>query len=459
MDRLPEDVRTLLQVLHDHGFEAYVVGGCVRDSLLSLEPHDWDITTNALPEETIKLFEFLNLQVIKTGLKHGTVAVFMNGETYEITTYRVDGNYTDLRHPDTVKFVSSLEEDLKRRDFTINAMAYNEEEGLIDLFGGQKDLNDRIIRCVGSPYDRFNEDPLRMLRAIRFGANLNFILDKKINDAIRRQEKLILSISKERITSEFEKMLVSNNKNALRYYLDRYERIFAIICPPLYEMFDYNQNNKYHDFSLWEHTVRTIINCPNNYMVRLAALFHDIGKPSCYKEDKEGWGHYKGHALASVKIFEDICNNKYFVFSTLEKKTISELILFHDYNLVNTNKCLRKFLSKIDIKNLDWIIKLKEADCLSHKENDEEAEKKFEELQKIEAAAKSIIITPRANCFSLKDLDINGKQVIEIMKLDEGDKVVGNILKRCLKLVIDGAIKNDYNVFKELIIKDKLFSK
>lgn len=250
MDRLPEDVRTLLQVLHDHGFEAYVVGGCVRDSLLSLEPHDWDITTNALPEETIKLFEFLNLQVIKTGLKHGTVAVFMNGETYEITTYRVDGNYTDLRHPDTVKFVSSLEEDLKRRDFTINAMAYNEEEGLIDLFGGQKDLNDRIIRCVGSPYDRFNEDPLRMLRAIRFGANLNFILDKKINDAIRRQEKLILSISKERITSEFEKMLVSNNKNALRYYLDRYERIFAIICPPLYEMFDYNQNNKYHDFSL-----------------------------------------------------------------------------------------------------------------------------------------------------------------------------------------------------------------
>jgi tRNA nucleotidyltransferase (CCA-adding enzyme) len=273
---LPKEVEFIIDCLYKNGYEAYVVGGCVRDSILKLNPQDWDICTQAKPHEIIECFK--EHKIIETGIKHGTVSVFLNGESYEITTYRVDGRYSDARHPDDVIFVSSLKEDLKRRDFTINAMAYNNKDGLVDYFGGYKDLSDKIIKCVGNCSIRFNEDSLRILRALRFVAKFDFEIEKKTSKAICENKELLNYLSAERIREELNKLLLS--EGAEKILLD-YPLVLSVFIPNIEATVGYDQKNPYHPYDIWTHIVKSVVSIKPDLILRLTMLFHDLGNPLC----------------------------------------------------------------------------------------------------------------------------------------------------------------------------------
>ncbi|MBQ8825441.1 MAG: polya polymerase, partial [Ruminococcus sp.] len=272
--KIPYNVEKILERLHKNNHKAYVVGGCVRDSLLKKTPHDWDICTDALPEEIISCFK--EYSVVPTGLKHGTVSVIINHTPYEITTFRTESSYSDHRRPDSIKFVRSLKEDLSRRDFTINAMAYNIEEGFFDYFGGQSDLKNKCIRCVGNPEKRFTEDALRILRCIRFASTYSFYIDTETEKAIFSCAKYLKYISKERIQHELCGFLCGNGCTEI---LRNYKEIIFLIIPALKPLDGFNQHNLYHKYDVWNHTIETIHNTPSNdFVLRLSALLHDIGK-------------------------------------------------------------------------------------------------------------------------------------------------------------------------------------
>ncbi|MCJ7691441.1 MAG: CCA tRNA nucleotidyltransferase, partial [Clostridiaceae bacterium] len=299
---IPADVKIILDTLKNNGYESYIVGGSVRDFVMGLSmPKDYDIATSAMPEEIIRLF----LKTIPTGIKHGTVTVMLNGEGYEVTTYRIDGQYLDNRRPEAVTFVSNLKEDLARRDFTINALALNVEDDVIDYFGGLDDLADKIIRAVGEPNKRFQEDALRMLRAIRFAARLEFHIEEKTLEAIKVNCNLILNISSERIRDELSKMLLSNNSGVALRLLEE-TKLLGFILPELQKAVGFNQLNPHHDKDIFNHTLSVVENCPLSLNLRVAALLHDIAKPDCFTLDKSGVGHFYGHDKKSVMLTQQI---------------------------------------------------------------------------------------------------------------------------------------------------------
>lgn len=430
---MPNEVKVILDTLNNKGYEAYIVGGCVRDVILKKSPKDWDITTEAKPEEVIKLFD----KVILTGLKHGTVTVIINNEAYEVTTYRTDGEYKDNRHPTEVKFVSSLKEDLKRRDFTINAMAYNEHDGLVDYFNGLDDLKKKIIKTVGEPKERFNEDALRMLRAVRFSAQLDFHIDEKILEAIRKLKENINNISKERIREEFNKTLINNPR---KIDVLRECGILEIIIPDMRKIYDFEQNNPYHIYDLYNHTLKAAEVIEQSLHLRLAMLLHDLGKIKTKITDEDGVSHYYNHSKESVEMAKNILKELKYDNDTINRILI--LIQYHDSTL-KSKLSVKRLLNKIGEEAFRDLIKIQKADILA--QNPVYAKERLLNLLSVES--KLDLILEQNECFTLKDLKINGKDLIEI-GFNKGQEI-GETLTYLLDKVIQNPDLND----KEKLIK------
>lgn len=296
MIELPERVKEILDTIMEAGYEAYAVGGCIRDSILGRKPNDWDITTSASPYEIKELFR----RTVDTGIQHGTVTVMMDKEGFEVTTYRIDGDYKDGRHPSEVTFTASLKEDLRRRDFTINAMAYNEQNGLVDIFGGMQDIADGVIRCVGEPRERFSEDALRIMRAVRFSAQLGYQIEEKTKAAIEELAPTLKKISAERIQVELVKLVTSKHPEEL---LTAYETgITSVILPEFDLCMETEQHNPHHLYNVGMHTIHAMEVIPADKVLRLAMLFHDMGKPVCRETDERGIDHFHGHPQVSEEI-------------------------------------------------------------------------------------------------------------------------------------------------------------
>lgn len=432
MLQLPANVEFILNMLNESGYAAFVVGGCVRDALCGQQPHDWDVCTSCLPEETVALFESLGYPVLKTGLKHGTVTILMDGEGYEITTFRTDGDYSDHRRPDTVHYTDSLLEDLSRRDFTINAMAYNPVLGFVDYYGGQADLDQRIIRCVGDPCQRFNEDALRILRALRFSAVFGYRIDIATENSIRLNKLLLQEISGERIRDELCKILVTENPARL---LRRYADVFSVVIPEIEPCIGFRQNNPHHIYDVWEHTLCALEESPNDLWVRLTLLFHDIGKPLCYTEDENGVGHFYGHPAVSEQMSR--ARMRALRFSNREIDTVGQLVKHHDDDIQLSTAYARKLLNRLGgFEQARRLIDVKKADvsaqdhALYHQRTDKLCSFGLI-LRKIEADSLA---------FSIKDLAIDGHDLMGIGY--EAGPGIGQMLKRLLDEVISGDLPN-----------------
>ena len=403
----------------------------MRDSILNRPVHDWDICTSATPSEMLEIFK--DKKIIETGLQHGTVTVVVNGEPYEITTYRIDGIYSDNRRPDTVTFTDKLVEDLRRRDFTINAMAYNDEEGLIDPFNGMKDIKYKKISCVGCAEDRFGEDALRILRAIRFAAQLEFIIMPSTDWEIHKQYKNLENISIERINSEFCK-IASSDDFCVELLL--YKDVFSLFIPELKDMFDFPQNNPWHIWNVFGHTIHAVEYCDSDdLVVRLAVFFHDFGKPHSYQDGKDGIRHFKGHGKVSADMTDSIM--KRLRFDNETRNNVVELVYYHDATFEAGKKYVKRWLNKIGEKQFRRLLQVKKAD--NKAQNLELSSDRIKELSEIEALIDEVL--QEDECFSLKDLAVNGKDLIGVGY--KAGKELGNTLNKLLQLVIDGDCPNE----------------
>ena len=428
---IPADANELIHTLQNNGHSAYIVGGCVRDSILGRTPHDYDICTSATPSEMLKIFK--DKKIIETGLQHGTVTVVVNGEPYEITTYRIDCIYSDNRRPDTVIFTDKLVEDLRRRDFTINAMAYNDEEGLIDPFNGMEDIKYKKISCVGRAEDRFGEDALRILRAIRFAAQLEFTIMPGTDWEIHKQYKNLENISIERINSEFCK-IASSDDFCVELLL--YKDVFSLFIPELKDMFDFPQNNPWHIWDVFGHTIHAVEYCDSDdLVVRLAVFFHDFGKPHSYQDGEDGIRHFKGHGKVSADMTDSIM--KRLRFDNETRNNVVELVYYHDATFEVGKKYVKRWLNKIGEKQFRRLLQVKKAD--NKAQNLELSSDRIKELSEIEALIDEVL--QEDECFSLKDLAVNGKDLIGVGY--KSGKELGNTLNKLLQLVIDGDCPNE----------------
>lgn len=428
---LPEKVNIIINRLIRNGYDAYAVGGCVRDSALGRIPDDWDITTSAKPKEVKELFD----RTIDTGIAHGTVTVMLDHEGFEVTTYRIDGEYEDSRHPKSVEFTIDLLEDLKRRDFTVNAMAYNNVTGIVDAFHGIEDLNNKVIRCVGKAEDRFGEDALRILRAIRFSAQLGFQIEADTMKAIQKLAINLDNISMERIQVELVKLMVSDNPTRLRI---AYETgVTKVILPEFDKMMLCEQNNPHHMYKVGDHTLKAIENIENNKALRLTMLFHDMGKPDTKTRDENGIGHFYGHEELGVQMANRILKRLRFDNDTLNKVCL--LVKYHDMDIEDNKKSVRKAVNKIGEENFIDLLKVKKADILA--QSTYKQEEKLNNIKNIEKLYYEIMRDKE--CVSLKTLAITGKDLIDI-GIKPG-KQIGIILEELLAEVIINPEKNNYN--------------
>lgn len=426
--KAPEQVKTALLLLQESGFEGYAVGGCVRDSLLGNTPDDWDITTSALPVETETVFQSYHL--IETGLQHGTVTVILDGMPLEITTFRVDGDYLDARHPESVTFTRSLRDDLARRDFTVNTLCWNETDGVVDLFGGIADLQNRLLRAVGEPDKRFQEDALRILRGIRFASVLGFTLEEATADSILRNRQLLSAVAKERIRIEFSKLLCGQNAAQV---LERFHEVVEVFIPELRPLVGCPQNTKYHCFDVFHHTLAALENIPPLEIPRLCMFFHDFGKPACRRTDADGTDHFKGHEQKSAEIVEPILRRLRYDNHTV--KTVTERIRIHDTKSAVTKVRAKKLLSEIGAENYRALMDIKRADCRG-KANPHAIDEK---LQKMDALLTEIL--RNGECYSLKQLAVNGNDLKEIGIAD--GKAIHDVLDALLLAVIEERRPNE----------------
>lgn len=421
--RLPEKVRFIIDTLQTHGFEAYAVGGCVRDSILGRIPDDWDITTSATPFETKQLFP----RTFDTGIEHGTITVMMEKDGFEVTTYRVDGKYEDSRHPKEVTFTRSLKEDLLRRDFTINAMAYNDTEGLVDIFGGIQDLQNKTIRCVGDARARFGEDALRILRAVRFAAQLGFKIEEETKKGIVELAPTLANISAERIQVELIKMLVSPNPELIR---TAYELgVTKIILPEFDQMMETTQENPHHKYTVGEHTIKSIENIRADKILRLTMLLHDVGKPNKKVIEEDGVAHFKKHDIEGAELSKKILKRLKFDNDTLQK--VVKLVQFHDTCIPAEAKSVRKLMNKLGEELMPLYLEVRRADILAQSEYQQE--EKLQNLEEITELYQKIL--EKAECVSLKTLAVNGMDLIETgMK---PGKEIGKMLNALLEIVLE----------------------
>ena len=390
MIKLIEEVQTAFNLLKNNGFLAFLVGGCVRDSLLNKKPKDYDITTNALPEQIKQTFK--DYTTIDTGIKYGTIVVVINRKNIEITTFRQESNYLDNRRPEIVKFDTSVNNDLSRRDFTINALAYNKEQGIVDLFNGTEDLKNKVIRCVGDANLRFQEDGLRILRALRFASQLGFEIEEETKKAIFNNKHLLLNISNERIFAELCKLLLGKNvKNILIEFVD----VFAVFIPDLIYMKNFEQHSIHHVHDILKHTAIAIEKSKKNLIVRLALLLHDIGKPKTFSLDDKGQGHFYGHAKVSVEIAKKVLKN--LRASNYEYKMVVNLIEHHDMDLIDNEKFITRLLNKFGSTFVDYLIEVQIGDNFGQHPKHADRQENFKKIKQIKAE-----IIKRNKCFSLK---------------------------------------------------------
>lgn len=439
---LPEKVKRIIDIIEEAGFEAFAVGGCIRDSILGREPNDWDITTSAKPEEIKKLFA----RTIDTGLAHGTVTVMMEREGFEVTTYRIDGEYRDHRHPEEVTFTRNLKEDLKRRDFTINAMAYNQRCGLVDAFQGMEDIRLGRIRAVGNAMDRFSEDALRILRAIRFSAQLGYEIEEETKKAIETLAPTLEKISAERIQVELVKLLTSDYPQTFRV---AYETgVTAVILPEFDLCMKTVQNHPHHKYSVGEHILHSLEYVPAKRHLRLAMLFHDICKPETMTIDEKGITHFKKHEVVSARKSVEIMKRLRFDRDTMKK--VEMLVKYHDYGngVEPDEKMVRRAMYTIGEEYFPDLFYIRKADMMA--QSDYLREEKLYYLQKWEELYKQVL--EKRQCVSLKDLALSGKDLMEV-GIKPG-KELGEILSLLLQIVIDKPEENQKDRLLE-ILKEK----
>lgn len=434
---MPAKAKEIINCINEAGYEAYIVGGCVRDCMLGRIPNDWDITTSADPITVKSLFK----RTIDTGLKHGTVTILMGDEQYEVTTYRIDGDYTDGRHPDSVTYTSQLSEDLRRRDFTINAMAYHPDEGLVDLFGGLDDLNKRVIRCVGNAEDRFGEDALRMMRAIRFAAQLGYSIEEETYNAIILLHSNLEKISAERIRVEMDKLLVSDHPYMFRLFYDT--RLTSVFMPEFDEAMNTRQNHPHHMYDVGEHILHSLEYAENDRIIRLAMLFHDIAKPQMLVIDDEGITHFKGHPAVSGKMAIEIMKRLKYDNQTID--IVSLLATFHDRNIEESTKGVRKVLNKLSDGAFPLLLKVKYADVMA--QSTYMREEKLASIDNLKTIYEEVIASNE--CFKLTDLAVKGRDLIG-HGIAPGP-MLGTILNNMLEDVLDNPEHNTAEYLMEHI--------
>ena len=426
---VPPQVNTALDLLAAAGYEAYLVGGAVRDYVReNRQGKDWDITTNALPEEVERVFA--GYRLIETGLKHGTVTVVIDGEPLEITTYRVDGSYSDHRRPDSVSFTRSLREDVERRDFTMNALAYNPSVGIVDLVGGVKDIEAKILRCVGNPDRRFQEDALRILRALRFASVFGLEIEPATAEAAHKNNTLLKEIAAERIQVELTKMLCGEG---IQEVLAKYSDILAVVIPELEPMFGFEQQNPHHNSDVWYHTVKVVANAPAEPVMRWTALLHDVGKPHCFSLDEQGVGHFFGHASKSTAIADELLQRLRFDNATRERITL--LVKNHDTPLPSDERGVKRLMNRLGSEAALQIVDIHRADTAGQHPDCAYRYAEFDEIQ----AMMQKVIDEQA-CFSVKNLAINGN---DLLAKGLRGKQVGEVLQKSLNAVMDGEVLNE----------------
>lgn len=425
MIQLPEKVKIIIQTLQEAGCEAYAVGGCIRDSLLGRTPDDWDITTSAKPAQIKDIFQ----RTADTGIQHGTVTVLLDGEGFEVTTFRIDGEYEDSRHPREVTFTSNLSEDLKRRDFTINAMAYNEQAGLVDLFHGREDMQKGLVRCVGEPGERFREDALRMMRAIRFSAQLGYAIEPETAEAIRELAPSLSHISAERIQTELVKLVLSPHPE----YLGRaYEMgVTKVFFPEWDEAMETRQNNPHHCYNVGEHMLRSMVAIKPDKVLRLTMMLHDIGKPKTLTTDPEGTDHFYGHAERGEEMARQILRRLKFDNETIRK--VSRLVLYHDYgnSVTPDTRMVRRAMNKIGTDIFPLLLPVKRADMEA--QSSFQKEQKQKKLKVWEECCQKI--QEQQQCVTLKDLAVTGRDLIAYGMAP--GRELGETLQQMLETVLD----------------------
>lgn len=420
---LPEKVSFIINTLMRAGYEAYAVGGCVRDVMLNRTPMDWDITTSAKPYEVKQLFG----HTIDTGILHGTVTVMLEQEGFEVTTYRIDGEYEDARHPKEVSFTSDLLEDLKRRDFTINAMAYNDTQGLVDAFDGVGDLKRGIIRCVGRATERFSEDALRMLRAVRFSAQLGFVLEEETRAAIVELAPNIAKVSAERIQMELVKLLTSNHPEEIR---TAYETgLTAVFLPEFDRMMETAQNNPHHCYTVGEHTLMALQGVEADKVLRFTMLLHDVAKPVCRTTDENGTDHFYGHPQKGSEMARMILRRLKFDNDTTDR--VSALVRWHDDNPELSPRSVRRAISRIGLERYPALFAVKRADTLA--QSMYRREEKLKYLHDYEMLYQEVM--EKQQCLTIKQLAVTGSDLIEAGM--QPGKEIGSVLKKLLELVLE----------------------
>lgn len=441
--KIPSQVNRAIEILQNNGHSAYVVGGAVRDVLMDKDAHDWDITTSALPEETLRAFS--DFRTIETGLKHGTVTVIVDGMSLEITTFRIEGNYSDNRHPDKVDFTDKIENDLSRRDFTVNAIAYSPEKGFADPFDGQTDINNKLIRCVGDPDKRFGEDALRILRALRFSSVLGFEIDEETANSIRRNYKLLKNISVERVFVELSKLLCGKDAGRI---LREFEDIFFFILPEIFPMKNCAQNHERHIYDVWGHTVKAIESIDAIPELRFAMLFHDTGKPHCKTTDEYGTDHFYSHGKISKKIAYDTLTR--LKTSAKFRESVCNLVEYHDFLPDKiSKKTYKKYISLLGLDTVKALFRVREADVLAqnpkfHNESLKENKIGLRILEEIEK---------EAACFKISDLAINGGTLKKLGFAPSPE--MGRILETLLDEVMEEKIENKTEALIERALQMK----
>lgn len=428
--KITHGAKLILNTLTSAGFEAYVVGGSVRDFLMGLPCNDIDITTSATPEEMEDVFKSNAIKYVETGLLHGTITAVIDGAPFEVTTFRFDGEYEDSRHPKNVRFITDINEDLARRDFTINAIAWNEKDGFVDPFGGMKDINSQTIRAVGDPNERFCEDALRIMRAIRFASKLGFAIDETTKAAMFKHSKLLKNVSRERIMSELSKLLLGNN---VFYVLTAYKEILGVVLPELKDSFNCKQNNPWHLYDVYTHSAKAVEASPRELALRLTMLFHDTGKPLCKTTDDNGIDHFYGHPKISSVIAKKSLKSLRAPNSLLER--VVQLVELHDTMIQNNEKNIKKWLRKVGADRTLDIINVKRSDMLA--QNFEKTKSEILELERTRMLFFEIV--HRGDPFTVADLKVNGH---DIMALGFHGREVGEVLNSLLDKVISGETEN-----------------
>lgn len=437
--KLPAGVESIIETLNKAGHEAYIVGGCVRDALMGRVANDWDITTSAPPDMVKEIFP----KTYDTGLQHGTVTVRINEEFHEVTTYRTEGKYEDHRRPSTVEFVSDIKLDLARRDFTINAMAYHPKEGFIDPYDGMADLDKALLRAVGDPKERFTEDALRILRGVRFSAQLGFDLEVRTLEAMRSCAHLLDYISKERIRDEMMKILLSDQPQKLAHMHEW--GLLGYVLPEFSQCFKTPQNHPHHIYDVGVHTIKALEQIPKDEVLRLTMLLHDIGKPATHTTDTHGIDHFYGHVPESVEISKKVLRRLRFDNQTI--RDVTTLVKYHDFHIEEalTRESIKEVLCEIGPDLFEKLLIIQEADARS--QNPDKLSPKLKDLKKTEETFKEI----RANneCYSLKDLKINGKDIASL-GITEGLKI-GKVLQIALDQVIKDPELNEKDILLEIV--------